>query len=74
MTNNDLAIQNMGSLLQRMTGDKPDELKFTKPQVNAWIEVAIPRMVKMPGLPDGMECKLDKLDDDTWNLRITRPK
>lgn len=72
---NDPKIQQMGSLLSRMTGDKPDDLKLSKTQVTSWIEVAIPRMVtQMPGLPPGMQCDIDKTSDDSWTLRISRPK
>jgi hypothetical protein len=79
MTSTDLQradpnIQQMGSLLARMTGDRSEQVKFTKTQVNSIIEVLLPRLATtMPGLPDGMLCHVDKTSEDSWTLTITRP-
>ena len=70
----DPQMRQMGSLLQRMTGGKGQELKFSRMQVASMIEVFIPRFVKgAPGMPDGMTCDIEKDSPDSWTIRITRP-
>lgn len=71
----DPRIQQVGSLLSRMTSSTDDTPKFNRAQVASWIEVAIPRTItSMPTMPAGMSCDIQKPDEDTWVLTITRPK
>ncbi|MBF4194629.1 hypothetical protein [Mycolicibacterium phlei] len=68
--------QQMASLFARMTQESGQaEVMFTDNQVQAVIEVLIPRMVTaMPGMPKGMKCDIDRDDDGKgWTLRIRRP-
>jgi hypothetical protein len=63
----------MGTLLQKMTADNGDKLKFSADQVRSVIEILIPRMAtQMPGMPDGMTCDVQP-DDTGWTLRINKP-
>lgn len=66
--------QNMASLLSKMTAETSGETKFTPNQVQAMIEIFIPRFVTAaPGMPKGMTCKVDR-DETGWNIRVDRPR
>lgn len=70
----DPKAKQLGSLLQRMTGDNSQELKFTDSQVNSMIEVFIPRFVTgCPGMPDGMGCVVNRKDGG-WTVEIELPE
>lgn len=67
-------IGNMGSLLAKMTAETSGEMKFTSSQVDAVIEILIPRMITgMPGMPKGMTCSIER-DDKGWDIRVDRPE
>lgn len=68
-------VQQMGSLLQKMTADASEGVKFTRNQVQAMIEIVIPRFVTgAPGMPKGMSCDIDRdADGNGWTIRVTRP-
>lgn len=70
----DTDVAAVGSLLSRMTNEKAaNDIKFSPTQVNAVMEVLLPRIATgMPGLPDGIKCDIQK-DEAGWTLRITRP-
>lgn len=75
MNDDDKKLQQMGSLLSRMTKESDkSEIKFTSSQVRGMVEIVIPKMIReMPGMPPGMVCQIDR-HDDGWTVEIRLPE
>ncbi len=66
-------IKNMGSLLNRMTETGSKNITLSENQINAVVEVLIPRIAtNMPGMPEGMTCSVEK-DETGWTIRVEKP-
>lgn len=66
-------INQMGTLLQKMTADTSGEIQFTDSQVIAVMEILIPKLVTtMPGMPHGMYCQVDR-SPKGWTITVERP-
>lgn len=64
----------MGTLLSRMTNSEAPEVTLNSGQVDAIVEVLIPKMIsEMPGMKSaGLKCSITR-DEAGWNIRIDRP-
>lgn len=64
-----------GSLLSKMTGQQDEgEIKLTSNQVDAVVELMLPRIATgMPGMPSGMECRVERTGEKSWTLHISKP-
>lgn len=66
-------VQQMGTLLSKMTTAEDSQVTFTSDQVSAVMEVLIPKIAtNMPGMPPGMQCAVER-SDTGWVIKVDRP-
>lgn len=67
-------IQQMGTLLSKMTAEQSAEFRLDESQIKSLMEIAVPRFATtFPGLPPGFKCSVEA-DERGWTIRVDRPE